>query len=318
MKNLVIGILALGFASIVFASGDMFVKPVNYFDGFYAGIGGGVTYTRADATAAGSGTFVHDETYNMGTIPTSEGVSTLPLSLDTSLSEFMVAGEAFVGFGKSFAIGNVGRNNFYLGLEIFGKLTPMDPDNSVSNTKNENINAIPPSGQAAVANSGTLDADLYNYCSFGGDLRFGYLITPKIMVYLLAGIDVAPFQYTVNYNGTASYDLYNLIDGNLYPESLSAGGSSRDTSWKTGFSPGIGVEAMLTNKLSLRAQFVYTYWGDGGFNSSSSYTSGNGGSKGEKPAYFEFADTYTSNVASGDANSIQRGILTVDLVYHFN
>jgi opacity protein-like surface antigen len=323
VKKIVIGIVVFGFASAALAGSDYFAKPVNYFDGFYAGIGGGVAFTGADAKANGSGLLQHDETYTDSNAPinnwSSSGKSNLPLALDSKLNQAMGAGEIFVGFGKSLAIGNVGRNNFYVGFEVFGKLTPTDMDTDYNGLRTDSINVLPPINQTDVLNSGTLKAQLENYYSFGGDLRFGYLITPRIMVYVLAGIDIAPFKYTVDYNGTISNDsYYNPITEKTLPINLASGVADGNTSWMSGFMPGVGVEAMITNHLSLRAQFVYTYWGEGDFGINDAHTSGysyTATPKDGKTATLR--DTFTSSVA-GDASSIQRGLLTVDLTYHFN
>lgn len=264
---MIAGTLSLGAVSTVFANGDMFVKPTdNYFSGFYAGLGGGISYTSSHANVV-SNFYDHEDYYPH-----------LTSSLDENINDIMGAGEIFAGFGKNFSFGSFGSNNFYLGLELFGKLSPSRMEDHTS------------SDGDVINNLKTVTS---NYYSFGGDLRFGYLINPKILAYILLGIDTAKFKNETTYFGPGNpYGASN----DIYEDS---------SSWMAGLMPGVGIEAMITKKLSLRTQFVYTYWGNGDFGINSTYSYPGG------------SDIYTYSI-SGDIDKIQRGLLTVDLTYHFN
>jgi opacity protein-like surface antigen len=289
MRKVLVTILAISFNTLVFASGDLFVKPTNYFDGFYVGVGGGVAHTTADANAS------------MNTVVTQTGqqvssTEEFPTALNADLGETSLAGEFFAGYGKSFNIKS-NRNNFYLGLEIFGRIMPTDMG---ANTSNQLISANGSSYNSSLnAELGTLNNYPVSF-SFGGDLRFGYLIFPKTMIYILAGVEAAPFNYM-------------LVDSVSIPTSTEdvnyTLGWRSDLQWRGGFMPGVGIETMITDHWSLRAQYVDTFWGNGGGhykidNKEVNYQNING----------------TEDVAAyinGQLNNVQRGLFTIDLTYHF-
>jgi opacity protein-like surface antigen len=282
MRKVLVSIFAISFSSLVFASGDLFVKPTNYFDGFYAGIGGGVSHTTANVKAAVN--TVITETPSGQQVSSTEEFST---NQNADLGETSLAGELFAGYGKSFNIKS-NRNNLYLGFEVFGKITPTK---ETANTSNQFISA---DGNSYTS---SLTAELENHYSsfsFGADLRFGYLITPKTMIYVLAGGDVAPFAYMVE----GAIPAYSVVYGR------------RDLQWRGGFMPGVGIESMLTDHWSLRAQYVYSYWGDGAGHYEMDLK---GSASGED-------DNGTEDITGslrGNAENIQRGLFTIDLTYHF-
>lgn len=277
IKRLTVGLFALSFCSISFANGAYVPPatppaPVNYFDGFYLGIGGGLHHTTADASA----TAVDEISGFRNGLEQSIYYPSYPLSVNGDMGAISGVAQGFVGFGKSF-----GQNkNVYVGIELFGRYTPTDM--SMSQTSQIVYGDI-------VGASATTEGKLTNDYSFGGDIRLGYLITPKIMTYVLAGVDVGKFNYKIHHV-TSTYGETGGLDY-----------SSEVDTWQYGFMPGVGIEAMLNDHVSLRAQYTYTFLGDGDNVSGSS----------------EIVDFVTST-ASGTADSVQRGLFTLDLTYHFN
>jgi outer membrane immunogenic protein len=270
MKRLTIGLLALGFCSVGFANGAYVPppEPINYFDGFYIGIGAGLSHAAADATVSTT------ETYPINDL----GLISYPESLDADLGEINGAGNLFVGWGKTF--GN--NSDVYFGVELFGKYVP-------TSMSAQHVNQILYSG--IVGYDASFDIELSNDYSFGGDLRLGYLIAPKIMIYALAGLDIGEFDCRVHRVAVSTGE----------PQSFNYSGKA-DT-WLYGFMPGVGMETMLTDDVSVRAQYTYTYYGSGG----SAYALSN------------IVDSGTSiaSTLQGTAHSIQRGLFTVDLTYRF-
>jgi outer membrane immunogenic protein len=269
-KGLTIGLLTLGFCSASFANGYVPPEPVNYFDGFYVGIGAGLSHTYADATAN-----TNDKLNFFDQIETS-----YPINLSADLGEIMGAGEAFVGWGNTFG----DSHNGYFGIEVFGKYTPTSMSASelsqeIRLRRNESLSSY-------------VEGKLTNDFSFGGDLRLGYLITPKVMIYALAGLDIGEFSYEVSHVATQ----YSMPDNLSY--------SDKVHSWQYGFMPGVGIEAMLTDNVSVRAQYTYTYFGDGDDVSAAKEVT-----MGER--------TVLTSAIDGVADSVQRGVFTLDLTYHF-
>jgi opacity protein-like surface antigen len=271
MKRLTIGLLTLGFCSVGFANGAYVPppQPINYFDGFYLGIGAGVNHTYANAKASSTeNLWIRDQ-----------GATLYPISLDADLGDITGAGNAFVGWGKTFN----SYGNGYFGIELFGRYTPTD----MSAKRVGQI--IMPSGTSELYFS--TEVKLSNNYSFGGDLRLGYLITPKIMIYALAGLDIAEFEYKTNHTA----DLYGAVEDINY--------SNEVNSWQYGIMPGVGIEAALSDNVSVRAQYTYTYFGDG-----------------DKVNATKSAAAPVTSIASsstGEADSVQRGLFSLAVTYHF-
>jgi opacity protein-like surface antigen len=293
MKKIVLASIIIGFSSLVFASGDMFVKPTNYFDGLYVGIGGGVNHTNADISASSVTDFGFLEPA-LGASQIEEDVS-VPHTLDADdLGDVNAAGEIFVGYGLTDNI-NSDHNNFYLGVELFGKYVPTDMNvdggTSLIPTTDEEISQI--------TGTSSMSASLENNFSVGGALRIGYLFTPKTMIYVMAGVEAASFDYKVS--SGVNYSVFGS-------DSISDSFSDKVSQTKFGFMPGVGIETMLSDHFSLRAQYVYTFFGDIDL-------------RGSHQAINHIPDDgfiVLDNTADGDVDDISRGLFTIDLTYHFN
>lgn len=283
MKGVTIGLFALSFCSVSFANGAYVPPPatspepvpVNYFDGFYLGIGGGLHHTTADAKA-----MVVDEIGGYVNSPGQTGPS-YPLSVSADMGTISGVAQGFIGFGKTFSQ----NKNAYVGIELFGRYTPT----SMSMSQTSQI-----AYDDEIMASATTEGKLTNDYSFGGDVRLGYLITPKVMAYVLAGVDVGEFNYKIHHMASM-YGAPTYLDYS----------TDKDT-WQYGFMPGVGIEAMLNDHVSLRAQYTYTFFGDG------DDVAGSG------ILYSAEGATMVSSTGTGVTDSIQRGLFTLDLTYHFN
>lgn len=121
-----------------------------------------------------------------------------PLKLSNTYNKTGI--HLLTGFGKTFG-------NTYFGGEIF-----------LNNVKSDSNN---------------LPVYMSDY-NFGGDLRFGYLVTRSLMLYALAGIDVAKYKN----NFTSFYA----------------------DSYKLGLMPGVGAEFLLNDNWGIRAQYTYSMY----------------------------------------------------------
>jgi opacity protein-like surface antigen len=284
MKRLTIGLFALGFCSASLAN-DYAPSPINYFDGFYLGIGAGMSHTYAKDYANVADTVL---VYVSKNNDTNTIVEQIPAYLKADLGDINGAGNIFAGWGKAFN----NNHNGYFGVELFGRYAPSN-----MSTEQNNQDILNNYRQSVKSNF-SLETKLSNDYSFGGDIRLGYLITTQIMIYALAGIDIGKFSYEVNHYSTL------LNNDNT---DLTANSSGKADIWRYGFMPGIGIETMLSDKVSVRTQYTYTYFG----NVDASAV----------PATSDSTSQITSKAllskTNGNAHSIQRGLFTVDLTYRF-
>jgi opacity protein-like surface antigen len=201
-------IFSLCLASSALAGGYIAPAPVAkaYFDGFYAGLGGGVVSSTANVK----------NYYDHISIGAGNGRS-WKQKLD--LGKHGINGNVFAGFGKTL------NSTYYLGGELFGNLFSPEMKGSYSGGPYLNM-----------------DTEVKSPYSFGGDIRGGYLVFPKVMLYILFGLDYAKFK---------------IKSSMLYISDYMRDSFSK---WKLGYMPGLGVEIGLCNYLSLRAQYTYTFY----------------------------------------------------------
>lgn len=210
--SFLVPVFSLCLASSAFASG--YAKP--YFDGFYAGLGGGIVSSMAKNT---TGFSISPPPYTVGDVNLQ--------SIDFDSGKHGVNGNAFVGYGQTL------DSHYYLGGELFGNVSSPKIESSV-----------------------TLYQTMFsvkNPYSFGGNIRGGYIIFPKVMLYLLFGLDYAKFKID-------HHVMYGLIrvENNF-------------NRWRLGYTPGIGAQIGLCDYLSLRLQYDYTFYSSFSHSSSTMY-----------------------------------------------
>jgi opacity protein-like surface antigen len=184
---------------------------------------------------------------------------------DTNLGKTNFDGNIFLGYGSEFDSNS--PVPFYIGAEIFGRYNPVNIDNDVSVYHAGNIYAF--------------DGEFKNNYSLGIGLKGGVLLSPKTMIYILLGMDYAQFTY----NEETAIPARDDLDFNVH---------------KYGFMPGLGIETMLTDHLSLRAEYTYTFYGVIEHTSAIPVAPGN------------------SAVGKFAFNSTARGLFNLGLTYHFN
>jgi opacity protein-like surface antigen len=259
--KLLVSLVALGVSSIAFAHGGMpKAMAANYFDGWYAGAGLGVQHQTATVDEKVSYTFnyLRDTTY------------TYPLKGDL--------GDNALNFGLFGGYGKVLNTDWYLGGELFARYAK-------ANSSLEGGEGFSVTNQQISPISGPIKVELNSDYSYGGLVRGGYLITPRTMFYVLAGLEYTKFDVKINNTPQASFDL------TPYSHSFSKG--------EFAFMPGVGLETMLNNNWLLRLQYTYAVYPS--FSDSHSY---------------KYEDTfYTAKSATKVDPS--RGLFNIELGYRW-
>lgn len=161
--------------------------------------------------------------------------------------------------------GKVFQNTYYLGGEVFGRYSHATID-SINNT-----------------NILTLTSHLTTDYAYGGALRLGYQPSVKTLIYVLAGVESAKLDQHVS-------KVDDKGEGNAYDFTKQA----------IAFMPGVGIETMLTDHVSLRGQYTYA----------------------DYPSFSRdealiFSDKNKGGSVSDKVNT-KRGLYELDLVYHWN
>lgn len=297
-KSVLISIIALGFSSAALASGarPIPVEP-DYFSGVNLGVNLGVQHETGDYTGnlANETLITTEEPVDFlpGQFPSSLTTIVGARSMDMDIGQTAVAGGASLGYGKTF------KSNYYLGIEGFGRYANSKSDVNVSDFVG--TVTVTPFGTTVGPNEAfTTSLEVKSDWSYGGDIKLGYLINPKTMIYLLAGIDAR--EYDVN----VTHSIANVSSSTLPANALMYSYSFDKT--KVGFMPGVGIETMLTDKLSLVGQYTYSWF-------SSFDNSVVAGPVAITPPSFS-----TATLASEATDSVKmaRGIYSLGLTYHFN
>jgi opacity protein-like surface antigen len=204
--------------SYLFTPGDNVNNPhrnakTPYFTGPYLGIGGGVAslYTKLNTSY---------NFYNRPNIPAS-------WLLNGNLAKHGLNANVFIGYGT------ILKHYYYLSSELFANY--FNPKTKYSYSE---LNAF----QLA-------SVQIKNPYSFGIDIRGGYLVLPRVMVYALLGTDYSKFKFESN--GSTIDDGFKNITGSV---------SDNFDKYRWGIIPGVGVEVSLCDHLALRGQYTYAFY----------------------------------------------------------
>lgn len=283
--KILISIVALGASSLALANGSNMAitkaEPV-YFDGFVVGVDAGMQHLNGNVQdSTGYTTDVYNNDRLVGTTYTDTP------TLNTDIGDNVLGGGIFAGYGKVF------NQSYYIGGEIYARYA--------HNTTNTNVDSdivFLDEGDAIDYGFLSTSINVNSDWSYGAALKLGYLVTPKTMIYLLAGVEYSKFSLDVNHTlsseeGPASSFSYSYsFDNN-----------------KLAFVPGVGIETMLTDKLSLKAEYTYVDYGKFSHNNNSSSLISNP----SEPSSFAIL-----NNPSEDQVDIKRGLFTLGLAYRFN
>lgn len=230
MKKFLIGSIMVTISGTSFANGavlDGYYSNQQYFHGGYIGIGAGAAHLKPKLE--------HDYDLKL----TNDNVIIPNKSFVSNDGDFLFNGNIFAGYGLSF------KTHYYFGGELFANIFSGDiKTHHVYNFMSEG-NLTP---KQIVDH---FDSKVKMPYSFGADLRTGYLISPKIMIYVLFGLDYAKIKATgtlQNNNGILDFSTTPYVMNNDINK------------WTLGYMPGLGVEASLSKHVSLRMQYTYTYY----------------------------------------------------------
>lgn len=303
-KALII-LLSLGAASGALANGQISTPVVtpNYFDGFVVGATGGVAHEigRVKHTAADA-VFDLDE---QGQVITSE-FGVFSTSLENYVGSTDLDGGIFAGYGKTL------NSNFYLGAEIFARYAHAKPETKTSHDQFE----VNPLSSIPLANLSQSYVKVDSDFSYGGALKGGYLITPKTMFYVLAGIEYTKFNVNVGHMfiGTDEHIINN--DAILtHPFVVNNYSFSKG---KVAFMPGVGLETMLTDNFSLKAEYTYACYGDLSKTNSTQNVLPNETVISSEGIPVVLTGDALASAADTKVSHLSRGLFTLGLSYHFN
>lgn len=229
--SLVVTVFFLGIATAVLANG-FFAPRVStdqpYFNGPYVGIGVGVVGAYADVKSSSTHAFSYaSRDYKFSVNDTFDK------------GEYGENVNIFAGYGRTFE----SSPSYYLGGELFGHYFSHELKGCEGNSIHQIYNDV--------NKTASVSTKVKNPYSFGGDIRAGYLISPRTMIYILFGLDYAKFKVK---NELA---LTETLQGNFI---FRADLDNNFTKWKLGYVPGVGIETSLNDHISLRAQYACAFY----------------------------------------------------------
>jgi len=232
----VVTAFTFGFTTAVLANGLYTTPPVPiespYFNGPYVGIGVGMVHSHVDANADGS--------YEVSLEPPQgpiNGYYYYSKSHNFDMGKYGFNGNIFVGYGKTFE----SSPSYYLGGELFGNyFSPKLKGSSYSSDTTMYDSSYTMS----------INTEVKNSYSIGGDIRAGYLVTPRTMIYALFGVNYARFKVKSEFVFNPSYI------GAPGPAQV----SNDFSKLKLGYMPGVGMEMALADHVSLRTQYTYAFY----------------------------------------------------------
>jgi len=228
-KGFYILALIFGLNTTVLAAGSIpTTKP--YFGGAYVGIAGGLSTTSPKLSSDSKIDVWTDST------KTTKLVEISGHHDHENYVKHSFNGSIFAGYGKTL------KGSFYVGAEILANYFNTTIQDSYTYS-------ITPINQGANYNpQGKFKVD--NKWSLGGALRLGYLLTPRAMIYALIGFDYSKFKVkdTMSNHYVDSNIDKNFTITNQFSKCL------------PGFDPGLGVEMAVSDHLSVRLQYIFTFY----------------------------------------------------------
>jgi opacity protein-like surface antigen len=281
--KILLSAVALSLSAAAFASGAMPApEPINYFDGFYIGVAAGVQHLQSsmNGEAHDVAPFVRTTDVTLDGVTARTILNSFYDPADDCYSGDMgrnsVTGDLFIGYGQTFHPDNMG-DGLYAGIELYGSIGKADPsyqhavrwhDITTDTTTTVVGNTTTSTDTVATdipvgAGSSADQVELENKWAFGALLKGGYLMTPKSMIYIVLGTEYQKFDVEQNhafvFQNAPIFGVLPLVTqtGN----SLVAYSHNDFSQHKWGFIPGIGIETMVSNNWSLRAQYTYAIYG---------------------------------------------------------
>lgn len=232
------------FLSIIFFTTSS-ANANSIFDGFYLGasVGGSLARAKENINASLNFTLLNPDGSPALT-------STQPAAISTEMTQSSWLGQLLGGYGYAWG-------GFYLGGEVFVNAANYQMKNSVQANLSQNLfNII-----LLNANVNAVSKTEVSPIQYGLHLRPGYLITPTTLLFALIGTSFAQVTSKVSASATASV-TNNLIQ-NLappiftFPTAINVSKRERRAALQLGG----GMEQRIYDRWSIRADYIYTYYG---------------------------------------------------------
>lgn len=212
---------------IAFAGGATPIAPIKNYNGFFGGIGVGVTATSFSDEGTASVMYFNPALAIIS--------SSTNFTAGSSNEDFI--GELHLGYGRQ-----LGSSNLYLGAVVGTNFTTHTPNGVVSNS----VLVVPFSFEDRLTHKS--DAHLRTV-EVTFDLHPGVLLSPKSLLYAVIGVAFNRLTYRV------STDFTNDFIPVTYTTSAQV---SRNIA---GLRAGLGLEQKLNRSIALFLQYVYTRYG---------------------------------------------------------
>lgn len=240
------------------------------FSGMYAGVAGG-------------GSFLTGHINKNQTFTSPFAVERYSADSKYGISKNSFLGVIYAGYGSSFC-----WDNTYLGTEAFIDFANRDDDNFIRST------GIGPQGFGSF--DYTTNVKIHPV-SYGLDLRPGYKIAECILFYARLGVGLNTF--TTNSQGSS-----RLANSAVFTP-LTATGVKKVT--RAVLRLGLGMEQPLLDCLTLRVDYIYTYFGKIGITADGSRTGATGGD----------VVIYNATVNNTAQMNLANHAVTIGLAWHF-
>lgn len=241
------------------------------FSGMYAGVAGGASFLTGHV----------NKTHSFAS-----GLATEPFTAQSKhgISKNSFLGVIYAGYGSSFC-----WDNTYLGTEAFIDFANRDDENFTRSTG------------VTAAGFGSFDYNTnvkIHPVSYGLDLRPGYKIAECILLYARLGVGLNTL--TTNSQGSS-----RLAGAGIFTP-LTATEVKKVT--RAVLRLGLGIEQPLYECLTLRVDYIYSYFGKLGITANGSRTGATGG---------EVPVVYTSTVNDTAVANLANHAVTIGLAWHF-
>lgn len=218
------------------------LSPYSYFDGFYAGVSGGILQTQSDFNSTATSLFQRPR-------PSGTLSAMVPFTVGGLADVYQDAaiGGLDIGYGHS-----LGHSPFYLAAEIYGNIA--DRNHKWSN--NGYITEISTGGAGQMtftANLRDVNEVKLNTGEFGIDLRPGIELSPYALLYGRIG---AAFNH-IDLKTNSTLALTNLTNPDISITTLGAHQSKN----VTGLRLGGGITERVSRHVGIGANYVYTNYG---------------------------------------------------------
>jgi len=205
------------------------------FNGYYGGLGAGVMRTESKISTSATSSYENYYDDNNQLALSQSGVE---------VHKYTGTGALYVGFGHF-----INNSDFYLAGEIFANWAHR------KNTLDNWAYHQSPDDDEDFESLSTATSVQLNNGEMGIDIRPGYLIDTNTMVYARLGLAFNKVKTTTG--STFSFTDMRSSPFSVYNSSLNQ--SNRHS--KTGARIGIGLEHMVSDRLAVTADYIYTYYG---------------------------------------------------------